>query len=432
MLVTLLLASSLTVLAGAIIAPALPTMAEHFQDTPGVDLLVRLVLTMPALFIVVGAPLAGWIADFRGRRGLLLGAVLAYAIAGTAGAFLPSLATILVSRALLGLAVAGIMTAVTALLADYYAGVDRARVMGFQAASMGLGGLVFTGLGGLLAGVDWRGPFLVYLLALGVFPLAFRMLWEPPKTGASPREMKAGARAEAHPGPEASQRQRQNSTDFPWRVVAPVYGVAFVMQVAFYTIPVQFPFHLAAVAGGGPELAGLAIGTTSLFFSLASLASARLNEGVGYGTVIGRGFLVGAVGFAGVGLAPSPLTMFPSLAVAGIGIGLVLPAMMVWLTTSVAPRLRGRALGGLTTAVFLGQFVSPLASQPFLVRVGSEGVYLGVAGLLVGVAVLLTLLVNGHRRIRRNRQPTDTAVASPLGEGTLPGGGEQLPVEEER
>ncbi|MEX2528638.1 MAG: MFS transporter [Gemmatimonadota bacterium] len=413
MLVTLLLASSLTVLAGAIIAPALPTMAEHFHDTPGVDLLVRLVLTMPALFIVVGAPLAGWIADFRGRRGLLIGSVLAYAVTGTAGAFLPSVGAILVSRGLLGLAVAGVMTAVTALLADYYGGADRARVMGFQAAFMGLGGLVFTGLGGLLAGVDWRGPFLVYLLALGVLPLTIRTLWEPLKEKDSPPERNVGSQ----PGPQLGTG-RWDSTDFPWRVVAPVYGVAFIMQMAFYTIPVQFPFHLAAVTGGGPELAGLAIGTTSLFFSLASLASARLNEGVGYGTVIGRGFLVGAVGFAGVGLAASPLTMFPSLAVAGIGIGLVLPAMMVWLTTAVAPRLRGRALGGLTTAVFLGQFVSPLASQPFLVRVGSEGVYLGVAGLLVLVALLLTLLVNGRRRIRRKNSPS--SFASPPSGSSAP------------
>ncbi|MEM6611059.1 MAG: hypothetical protein AAF652_02180 [Cyanobacteria bacterium P01_C01_bin.72] len=56
----------------------------------------------------------------------------------------------MISRALLGLSVAGIMTGVTTIIADYYVGQKRANFMGLQAAFMGLGGVVFLSVGGLL------------------------------------------------------------------------------------------------------------------------------------------------------------------------------------------------------------------------------------------------------------------------------------------
>lgn len=377
-LATLLLSSTLTVMAGAIVAPSLPLIRDHFGNGPRVELLVRLVLTMPALFIVMGAPLAGWFADRRGRKGLLAWSMVLYAAAGSAGAFLPSLEGILVSRALLGLAVAGVMTAVTALLADYFDGEERARVLGIQAAFMGLGGVVFTTLGGVLAGVDWRGPFFVYLLSLAVLPAVLALLWEP-------------LRGEGSPGEPSGTGAVPLRARLPMDVVLPVYLVGFLLQLTFYTIPVQIPFRLAELSGQGPLLAGLAIGTTSLFFSGASLVAARFNQGLAPGSIILRGFLISAAGFTGIALAGRPALLFPSLAVAGAGFGLVLPAMGVWLTREVPVALRGRALGGYTTAVFLGQFLSPVATQPILRTWGSGGMYGVTAAVLAMVAVSIRL-----------------------------------------
>jgi MFS family permease len=41
----------------------------------------------------------------------------------------------------------------------------HAQFLGLQAAFMGLGGMVFLTLGGYLADLNWRLPFLIYLLA---------------------------------------------------------------------------------------------------------------------------------------------------------------------------------------------------------------------------------------------------------------------------
>ena len=65
--IALLLTSSMTVMAGAIIAPALPDIERVFADQPRGALLVRLVLTLPALFTAIVAPAAGWAVDRFGR-----------------------------------------------------------------------------------------------------------------------------------------------------------------------------------------------------------------------------------------------------------------------------------------------------------------------------------------------------------------------------
>lgn len=141
--ITLLVAGTLTVMAGATIAPGLPAMQAAYAAEENADFLVRLVLTLPALFIVIGAPLAGFLTDRFGRKRLLLFSAILYAAAGSSGFFLDSLTLILIGRVLLDLAVAGIMTSVTTLIADYFTGDERAHLLGLQAIFMALGGVVF-------------------------------------------------------------------------------------------------------------------------------------------------------------------------------------------------------------------------------------------------------------------------------------------------
>ena len=64
---TLLLASMLTILANAIIAPSLPLISSTFKDVNNVEILTKLMLTLPALTIAIVAPLAGRLLDKIGR-----------------------------------------------------------------------------------------------------------------------------------------------------------------------------------------------------------------------------------------------------------------------------------------------------------------------------------------------------------------------------
>ena len=64
--------SSLTVMANATIAPALPGLRDHFGDTPGIETLAGLVVTLPSLFVVLTAGLFGILADRFDKRPLVM------------------------------------------------------------------------------------------------------------------------------------------------------------------------------------------------------------------------------------------------------------------------------------------------------------------------------------------------------------------------
>ena len=112
----------------------------------------------------------------------MLAGIILFVIAGSAGLYLPDLPTIFVSRIALGIAVALIMTAQTALIGDYFADEARNALTGLQISARNFGGLVFILLAGLVAAVSPRWAFGVYGLALLLLPIAWMVIVEPRRT----------------------------------------------------------------------------------------------------------------------------------------------------------------------------------------------------------------------------------------------------------
>jgi MFS family permease len=237
----LLLSSTMTVMAGAMIAPGLPGMKRAFAQVPEIDLWVGLVLSSPAISIVVAGVAMGWLVERVGARNVLAASLVLFALAGSAGLWLDTLDGILVSRLILGLAVGGIMTAATTLIAECFTGIERRAFMGFQAAFMGLGGVIFLVMGGLLAMSGWRGPFAVYLAGLLLAPFVIRLL---PRSGCA-----------AVGGVSGDEREPA-----PWLEIGFLLSVAFLGLLVFFVIPVHVPFRIAAATGGGSFVTGAVLG----------------------------------------------------------------------------------------------------------------------------------------------------------------------------
>lgn len=365
---TILLGSTTTVLAATIIAPALPEMASVFEDVPNADFMVRLTLTMPALFIAIGAPFAGVLLDRLGRKPVLVAALLLYALAGTAGFFLNSLSAILVSRALLGLAVAGIMSGFTTLILDYFSGAKLNQFMGYQGAFIGLGGMVFLLMAGVLADVGWRFPFLVHLFAFLVLPGVLFTITEPPRQTESAQEARSVGKSQ-----------------FPFKAIAPIYITSFIGMVIFFIFPVQLPFYLTAQGGVSNSQVGLALSLQTLSSIFIALQYQRLKARLPFAAIFALVFLAFSINHLIVWLTGSYGLLMVGLLIGGLGIGLFPPNNSVWLAEVTPPALRGRAVGGMTSAIFLGQFFSPIFTQPLVQQVGIEGTF-GIAG---GVSLLI-------------------------------------------
>lgn len=372
-LLTLLITSSMTVMAGAALAPDLPQIQIFFADVPRSDFWVKLMLTIPGLFTAIAAPFAGTIADCWGRKPLLLVSTFCYGVGGASGLVLSSISGLLVGRALLGLSVGGIMTASTALIADYYHGPRRDQVMGIQASFMSFGGVVFLVLSGTLADLGWRLPFLIYLTAFVAFGMAIAFITEPPRSQAAP---------DSPDSPEPSPMPQELLA-----TLGGIYGLTFLSMATFYLVPVQLPFYLAELTQGQASNAatGIAIAALNLTSAVVATGYRRIRERLGFTAISGLGFGAMAVGYGVIAIAPTYTIVLLGLVIAGMALGLNVPNLNVWLNAVAPATVRGRAVGGLTTCLFLGQFMSPILSQPVTDIVGTAATYAWFGG---GLALL--------------------------------------------
>ncbi len=381
---TLLMTGTMTVMAGATIAPALPALADHFSGSPNVEYLSRFLITLPSIVIAIFAPFAGFIVDRFGRKRLLVSGIVLYGIAGSAGFFLTSLSGILISRAFLGLGVTGVMTVSSTLMGDYFSGRVRERFMGFRQGFIQYGGVVFLTLGGILASFDWRAPFLVYLLAFAILPLALIFIFEPDRN----RPLDD---AETSRGPSV-----------PYFVIAMLYGIGVLQSVAFYMGPTQLAFFLRDVGVFSPTVAGLAM-------ALISFASATVSMFTffWFRRTFSRDSIF-IIAFVGFGTSYWLMTVVTSLvpilfvlSLTGACLGLLMPNLSLWVIDIAPARVRGRILGGLATSIFVGHFLSPLVSQPI-----AEAWNIGTAYAVLGTAMVFVGLFFAIRR-RRRESPAD-------------------------
>ncbi len=378
---TLLLGSTMTVMAGATIAPALPQMHTAFQLTPQIDLLVKMLLSVHALFIALSAPLAGWLMDRWGRKPVLIAAVTLYGLAGSSGFYCDSLYTIYIGRAFLGIAVAGIMSGFTTLIGDYYHGDQLYRVMGLQAAFAGFGGLIFLTGGGILADLGWRYPFLIYLFAFIVLPGVVAFLYEP---------------ANKKNDPESTQATDREIPIPPLRRLSLIYALAFVGMLVFYMIPVQLPFYLDAMGTVSSARVGMAIGIMTLVGALSSMQFKKLKTRLSHSRIYTVFTLLMGSGYLTLSLAHSYPAVITAMVISGLGFGLLMPNINVWLVSLVPASIRGKAVGGLATCFLLGQFVSPLLIEPMVRAIGT-GRSFGVTGAVLIILGVIIGSITDHR-----------------------------------
>lgn len=384
--ITLLVSSTLTVMAGAIIAPALPEISRAFSHVPQAELLSKLVLTLPALVIAVMSPVAGVFVDRSGRKKVLLFSLLLYALAGTTGAYLSDIYLILAGRVFLGVAVGALMTAVVTLIGDYFEGRQRSRFMGYQAAFAGIGGLLFISGGGLLADISWRGPFWIYGFSLLVMLFAWWFIPEPEKPKPLETEPLTGRR--------------------PWLSFPPmvflVYGIAFFSMAVFYMIPVQLPFMLSALDGVTNARIGFAIAFMNVTAVTMALNYGRIKAHFSFAGIMALVYVFIAVGYFIISRTDSYWGMVGGILVGGLGFGLQMANLNLWLVSLAPPQVRGRLVGYLNAAIFLGMFLSPVMLQP-LIRISNLQQSFFLTGLILVLAAIAFCLSSCRKNGRAGK-----------------------------
>lgn len=362
----LLLVATLGIMSGITIVSSLPLISHTFSDIPNIEFLSKLMLTVPSIIIALFSPIAGHIIDKFGRLKPLYIGIFLFIVGGSSGFYLHDFYVILVGRAVLGLGVALIMTASTALIGDYFDERTRHKFMSKQGMTVALGGILFITSGGLLAQIHWSYPFAIYFIPILFLPFLLGTLYEPEK----------------HKHTEDLEVEAK---------LLPVYLTAFFVMVLFYMLPTQFPYLIVNTLGGKPQTIGFVIATAMTFNAITSMQYAKIKARFSYIQIFSATFALFGLGLFVISQASSIAGLFFATAPIGMGFGLLFVNTNSWFLSLVPAHKRGKASGVLTSSLFLGQFASPILFEPIVSAYGIQGLFLIIAVLSILISVILIM-----------------------------------------
>ena len=354
LLYTILSISLLTVMAGAAIAPALGVISAHFAGRN--PLLIQLIVSLPALFIILTNLLFHWLCRLMKTRTLALTGLALYVLSGAGAFFVDNIGVLLGFRALMGVSVGMIMPLSTGLLAYYYPPEEQAGLMGLSAAMNQMGGVVATFLAGMLAGFSWNYAFQVYLLGLIAIVLVAANL---------PNERLAG-----RGGVSLSLLKRFHPS---------VVGM-FLVMILFFIYPTNF----ALTASGTLSEMGVTL-------TMVGLDVVAFLVGLVFGAIMKRfaaqmkyiaplGF---AAGYLCLAVGGSLVWLLLGSAFIGIANGIGVPYLNTIGSVKAGKEAATTVMPLLSAALYLGQFLSPLIVSPASTATGTSPYVIGICIAMV-------------------------------------------------
>ncbi|MFL9840450.1 MFS transporter [Sphingomonas sp. ST-64] len=383
--IVVILAGFLPMIAIVAMGPAVPTLIAHFANDPDARAQVPALIGAPGLTMAILAPFSGLLVDRFGRRRLLLVATAFYAVFGAAPLFLDSLDQIYVSRLLLGISEAGILTVTNTLIADYWDDKGRKNWLFLQS----LVGPLFGGIVGLSVGlastIQWNGVFYIYLAAIPVWAAMFVWLFEPKKA--------------AHE--ERSTEQKVPQGAFPWRSAVVTGLVTFFAAMLYYVFIINGALAFAEVGVAEPDRYAQLIFVPTFFFLVGAVIF-RVLANRSYPLQLGVFFALLGTGLASIGLATTPTMMAAAVAVQQMAAGMAVPTLLAWTQSKYDFGHRGRGMGIWTAAFFLAQSQSPRLVHVLDQFTGSmKGAFLtaGIIGIAAGaIGLMISLALRAPRQ----------------------------------
>ncbi|UYM06348.1 MFS transporter [Solicola gregarius] len=397
-LAALLAASTLTVMAGAILSPVLELIRRDLALT---ETRAGLVLTLHGFSLAVVAPFVGRAIDRWGVRLALAWGLLLYGISGGAGMMTESYGWLLTSRLVFGVGAAAVFVATTVALFELHDGRGRDRVMGWRSSAISLGGLGWPLLGGLLGTISWHAPFALYLLGV---PLAVACITVVPT-----RRTRISATAEVAETAPPSSRVRDLARRRP--DLLGFYAMQLISAVLLYAVLILLPMRLAELGVTDPRYVALHAVALSASMTAVGLGYAPLRAWLGDRALLKLSFAIWILALAGLSIIPHPILLGAAAALFGTGMGLAVPALTVLIAEGAPVSLRGRATALSASSTFVGQAAAPLLLGP-IANARSITTGFAVAAVLAAITLLPALVV-GHRF----RSPAATRRHSPVQEG---------------
>ncbi|WP_028263845.1 MFS transporter [Atopobium fossor] len=158
---------ALSLMALIVPVPVLAGIAQAFPGTPITS--IQLVVTLPSLIAIPVGILVSKLASRVYKKYTALFFTAFYIFAGTMPIYLHgSITELLVSAALVGVALGGLQNAMTTIIPDYFEGESRGAVLGLLSTFVCLGGFIYTAAATTFGAQDWTHAFYAYFI-VGIF-----------------------------------------------------------------------------------------------------------------------------------------------------------------------------------------------------------------------------------------------------------------------
>ncbi len=427
------LTTMLAPLNSTMIAVALPEIMVAFQtDVASAGWLVTAYLLAMASL----QPTAGKLGDQLGRRRLVLGGLLYFALASIGAALSPSLGLLIFFRVQQAIAAAVALPNGTALLRDVIPAEERGRQFGMIGAAAGLAAAAGPPLGGLLVGLGgWQMIFTAnVILVVPALLIGWRVLPADKSRGQSSRTFD-------WPGSLwltgllialawwfSSQRKNGLELNSPTILILAAFGLLLALfalyesrrsdavlpprlfrsrsfaaangavatsNLAMYVTLLSVPLFLTQQGGWDSAHTGYMLAAMSGAMLLMAPLGGRLADRWGRRRPVVLGLAVAAIGLLPLtfsGGDPSLLLLLASLGITGIGMGLSGAGMQTAAIESVPPEQTGVAAGVFSTSRYLGS-ITGASLLPVLLGNAASGYRFDSLFLLVAVAILLSTVL---------------------------------------
>ncbi|KAA9395775.1 MFS transporter [Kocuria coralli] len=369
----MLIAAAFAIAIGfGIVVPVLPQYAASFNV--GVAA-ASAVISAFAFCRLVFAPAGGRILDRIGERRTYLTGLVIVAASSFATAFATSYWQLLLFRGLGGIGSTMFTVSAMGLIVRLSPVTERGRISGLYGSTFLIGGILGPVIGGLLAGIGLRAPFIIYGVAILIAAAVVYLRISPDALG------------------DKASRSAQPRMEFRQAWEFGAYRAALVSGFAngwtSYGIRVALvPLLASAVFGAGPVLSGIALTIYAAGSAVALTFTGRLADQMGRKPLVITGLLVAGTMTIVIGLTDNVYVFAVASFVAGIGSGTLNPGQQAAVADVVGPhRSGGQVLSRFQMSMDAGQIVGPILAGA-LVDATGFGWAFGLSGLLLILAAL--------------------------------------------
>ena len=361
----------------SILSPAFPEIKSGLGISDIEVAMLVTAFTLPGIFL---APILGILADRFGRKRVLVPCLFLFGITGSACAFV-NFESMLILRFLQGIGGSALTSLAITLIGDLYDGVERTRLLGYNAGVLSLGLAFFPFLGGLLASINWRLPFLAFSVAIPIGLLALTI--DCPKVRNNGSFVKY-------------IRDSLRILKSVKVLVGFLSGCA-VFLVTYGAITIYLSFLLEERFGIGPKGRGIIIAFTFLLVAIVASNLEHFLERFGWNTVV-LGFLSYTIAFLLIPVSPNVSSIILALSLFGFGHGTVLPSLQN-LVVSVAPiENRGAVTTAYSSMIRVGQTLGPIFASE--IAIYSMNYVFFISAIITLIFAIVNKVLGGIELVR--------------------------------